>query len=282
MKSLFRFACVVLVFTSLSFAETPREQAWKVLNTGLTNSNIEKRMRAAGELGLLPDDQQAEDAALTALKDSKPEVRAVAAQALGEMQAMSAKPQLLEALKDDDVTVILSAAHSLVLMNDEAGYNVFYAVLTGQQKGGQSLLAQQKKMLDDPKKLAGLGFQTGLGFVPFGGLGLSAFKVITKDDSSPVLAAAAITLANDKDPKSGQALSDAALQQKKWLVRAAAYDAIAKRGDPSLKGTALSGLQDENDQVQYAAAAAVIRLSDIEEKHVAKPKPPVHHTPSKK
>jgi HEAT repeat protein len=282
MKSLFRFACVVLVFTSLSFAETPREQAWKVLNTGLTNSNIEKRMRAAGELGLLPDDQQAEDAALTALKDSKPEVRAVAAQALGEMQAMSAKPQLLEALKDDDVTVILSAAHSLVLMNDEAGYNVFYAVLTGQQKGGQSLLAQQKKMLDDPKKLAGLGFQTGLGFVPFGGLGLSAFKVITKDDSSPVLAAAAITLANDKDPKSGQALSDAALQQKKWLVRAAAYDAIAKRGDPSLKGTALSGLQDENDQVQYAAAAAVIRLSDIEEKHVAKPKAPVHHTPSKK
>src|SRR5580698_5673144 len=282
MKSLFRFACVVLVFTSLSFAETPREQAWKVLNTGLTNSNIEKRMRAAGELGLLPDDPQAEDAALTALKDSKPEVRAVAAQALGEMQAMSAKPQLLEALKDDDVTVILSAAHSLVLMNDEAGYNVFYAVLTGQQKGGQSLLAQQKKMLDDPKKLAGLGFQTGLGFVPFGGLGLSAFKVITKDDSSPVLAAAAITLANDKDPKSGQALSDAALQQKKWLVRAAAYDAIAKRGDPSLKGTALSGLQDPQDEVQYAAAAAVIRLSDIEEKHVAKPKAPVHHTPSKK
>ncbi len=282
MKSLSGYACVVLALTSFSFAETPREQAWKVLNPGLTNSNIEKRMRAVSELGLLPDDQQAEDAALTALKDDKSEVRAVAAQALGEMQAKTAKPQLLAALKDDDVTVILSAAHSLVLMNDEAGYNVFYAVLTGQQKGGQSLLAQQKKMLDDPKKLAGLGFQTGLGFVPFGGLGLSAFKVITKDDSSPVLAAAAITLANDKDPKSGQALSDAALQQKKWLVRAAAYDAIAKRGDPSLKGTALSGLQDENDQVQYAAAAALIRLSDIEEKHVAKPKAPVHHTPSKK
>jgi HEAT repeat protein len=52
--------------------------------------------------------------------------------------------------------------------------------------------------------------------------------------------------------------------QKKWLVRAAAYNAIAKRGDPSLKGTAVSGLQDEQDEVQYAAAAAVIRLSDIE------------------
>ncbi len=282
MRSLSRFICIVLALTSIASAETPREQAWKVLNSGLGDSNIEKRMRAVSELGLLLDDKQAEDAALTALKDDKSEVRAVAAQALGEMQATSAKPQLLAALKDDDVTVILSAAHALVLMNDEAGYNVFYAVLTGQQKSGQSLLAQQKKMLDDPKKLAGLGFQTGLGFVPFGGLGLSAFKILTKDDTSPVLAAAAITLANDKDPKSGQALSDAALQQKKWLVRAAAYDAIAKRGDPSLKGTALSGLQDENDQVQYAAAAAVIRLSDIEEKPVTKPKAQVHRAPSKK
>ncbi len=282
MRLLSRFICIVLALTSIASAETPREQAWKVLNAGLTNSNIEKRTRAVGELSLLVEDQQAEDAALTALKDDKSEVRAVAAQALGEMQAMSAKPQLLAALKDDDVTVILSAAHSLVLLHDEAGYNVFYAVLTGQQKSGQSLLEQQKKMLDDPKKLAGLGFQTGLGFVPFGGLGLSAFKILTKDDTSPVLAAAAITLASDKDPKSGQALSDAALQQKKWLVRAAAYDAIAKRGDPSLKGTALSGLQDENDQVQYAAAAAVIRLSDIEEKPVTKPKAPAHRAPSKK
>lgn len=282
MRLLSRFICIVLALTSIASAETPREQAWKVLNSGLGDSNIEKRMRAVSELGLLLDDKQAEDAALTALKDDKSEVRAVAAQALGEMQATSAKPQLLAALKDDDVTVILSAAHALVLMNDEAGYNVFYAVLTGQQKSGQSLLAQQKKMLDDPKKLAGLGFQTGLGFVPFGGLGLSAFKILTKDDTSPVLAAAAITLANDKDPKSGQALSDAALQQKKWLVRAAAYDAIAKRGDPSLKGTALSGLQDENDQVQYAAAAAVIRLSDIEEKPVTKPKAQAHRAPSKK
>lgn len=239
MKSLFRCSFVVVILASISLAEMPREQAWKVLNIGLTDSNIEKRMRAVGELSLLPDDQQAEDAALTALKDDKPEVRAVAAQSLGEMQAFNTKPQLLAALKDDDITVILSAAHALVLLKDEAGYNVFYAVLTGEQKSGQSLLEQQKKMLDDPKKLAGLGFQAGLGFVPFGGLGLSAFKIITKDDSSPVLAAAAITLAGDKDPKSGQALSDAALQQKKWLVRAAAYDAIAKRGDPSLKGTAL-------------------------------------------
>jgi HEAT repeat protein len=144
-------------------------------------------------------------------------------------------------------------------------------------------MEQQKKMLNDPKKLAGMGFQAGLGFVPFGGLGYSAFKMFTKDDTSPVLAAAALTLAKDPDPKSGEALSNAALQQKKWLVRAAAYDAIAKRGDPSLKGTAMSGLQDEQDEVQYSAAAAVIRLSDIEQRGMkAKPAPSRHKPTSKK
>jgi HEAT repeat protein len=144
------------------------------------------------------------------------------------------------------------------------------------------LMEQQKKMLDDPKKLAGLGFQTGLGFVPFGGVGLSAFKLFTKDDTSPVLAAAALTLAKDPDPKSGEALTNAAMEQKKWLVRAAAYDAIAKRGDPSLKGTAVSGLQDPQEEVQYAAAAAVIRLSDIEAEHKQSPKPPQHRTTTPK
>jgi HEAT repeat protein len=261
-------------------SQTPKEQAWSVLNAGLTNSSTEKRTKAVGELGLLPDDQQALDAARIALKDEKPEVRASAAQALGEMQAMSAKPQLKAALHDDDISVILTAAHSLVLLNDETGYAVFYAVLTGQEKSGASLMEQQKKMLHDPKKLAGLGFQTGLGFVPFGSMGLSAFKMLTKDDISPVLAAAALTLAKDPDPKSGQALADAAQDQKKWLVRAAAFEAIAKRGEPSLKRTAVSGLQDPQEEVQYSAAAAVIRLSDLKEKPAPKPRQARKRTPA--
>jgi len=254
--------------------QNPKDQAWSVLNGGLTNSSLDKRRKAVAELGLLPDDSKAEIAALNALKDEKPEVRGAAAQALGDMGTKSAAPQLIEAIHDTDVGVILTAAHALVQLGDERGYNVFYAVLTGEQKSGQSLAEQQKKLLNDPKKMAGLGFQAGLGFVPFGGLGYSAFKMFTKDDVSPVLAAAALTLAKDPDPKSGQALVGAAQDQKKWLVRAAAYDAIAKRGDPALKGAAVSGLQDEQEEVQYSAAAAVIRLSDIQEQPKGKPLPP--------
>lgn len=60
-------------------AQTPKDQAWSVLNNGLTNSNADKRTRAVRESGLLIGDQQAKDAAVIALKDPKPEVRAAAA-----------------------------------------------------------------------------------------------------------------------------------------------------------------------------------------------------------
>ena len=175
-------------------------------------------------------------------------------------------------VNDTEPSVILAAAHSLIVLGDNRGYNVYYAVLTGERKTGTSLTDQQKKMLKDPKKMAGLGFQVGMGFVPFGGMAVSGFKLLTKDDTSPVLAAAALTLAKDPDPKSGQALADAAAQQEKWLVRAAAFDAIAKRGDTSLMHVAVDGLQDKQDEVEYSAAGAVIRLSDIEAQRAARPK----------
>jgi HEAT repeat protein len=262
------FACTCVMF---SVAQTPQQSAWSVLNSGLMNSSSDKRVKAVHVLGELPGNKLAEDAALTALKDDKPEVRAAGAQALGDMGNKNAIPQLVEMVNDAEPSVIL-AAHSLIVLGDNRGYNVYYAVLTGERKTGTSLTDQQKKMLKDPKKMAGLGFQVGMGFVPFGGMAVSGFKLLTKDDTSPVLAAAALTLAKDPDPKSGQALANAAATQEKWLVRAAAFDAIAKRGDPSLMHIAVDGLQDKQDEVEYSAAGAVIRLSDIEAEWAARPK----------
>lgn len=252
--------------------QSPREQAWTVLKSGLNESNIEKRIKAVSDLGLLPDDSQAVDAGLTALQDPKPEVRSTAAQALGEMGAKSAIPQLKEALMDSDPSVILAAGRAMLALHDNDGYDVFYAVLTGQEKAGSGLLGSAKKTLDDPRKLASMGVETAVGFLPFGGVGVTAFKFLTKDDASPVLAAAALTLAKDPDPQSGEALSQAALTQKKWLVRAAAFAAIAKRDDPALLHTAVEGLQDAQEEVQYAAAAAVIHLGDLESRRKEKPR----------
>jgi HEAT repeat protein len=110
--------------------------------------------------------------------------------------------------------------------------------------------------------MAQFGFETGVGFLPFGGLGLTAIRTLTKDDASPVRAAAAKILANDPDPKSGEALVTAT-SDKSWIVRAAALDAIARRGDKSLESKIVPALDDVKPGVQYIAAAAVIRLNDL-------------------
>jgi len=250
--------------------QSQQDTAWNVLNTGLQGNGTDLRVRSVRVLGVLNGNKKAEDAAMTALtNDKQPEVRAAGAQALGEMGAKDATPQLYLAFKDEDPSVIIAAAHSLIQLGDNRGYNVYYAILTGEQKTGTSLSEQQKKMLKDPKKMANLGLQAGIGFVPFGGLAVSGYKMLTRDDTSPVLAAAALMLAKDPDPKSGQALANASADKEKWLVRAAAFDAIAKRGDPALLKAAEAGLQDERDQVKISAAGAVIRLIDIQ----SQPKP---------
>ena len=64
-------------------------------------------------------------------------------------------------------------------------------VLTGERKTGDSLVASQMEMLKDPQALAKIGFEAGLGFIPFGGLGYKAVKAFTSDKTSPVRAAAA-------------------------------------------------------------------------------------------
>jgi|SRR5271166_488918 len=267
-------------------AQSPKEQAWSVLYTGLADSSVDKRTTAVQVLGLLPDDPKAAEAALKALKDEKPDVRAAAAKALGDMKDKAAIPQLVEMVNDKDAGVIIAAAHSLIALGDNRGYNVYYAILTGEKKSGTSLMDEQKKMLNDPKKMAQFGFEQGIGFIPFAGMGYGAFKMITKDNTSPVLAAAAITLAKDPDPKSGEALADTAAYNKSWIVRAAALNAMALRGETSLLPAAEAQLEDPKEEVRYSAAAAVIRLTDLKSRpalvHKAPAKPAPKAAPKKK
>ncbi len=241
-------------------AQSPSEKAWRILTEGVQDRGVEKRAKAVRALGLLAGDAEALRLLHGAMLDQRPEVRAAAADALGQVRDKASVAYLESALDDKDTSVVLAAANSLLLMGDRAAYEVYYAVLTGAKKGGEGLVQSELKTLRDPKQLARMGFEQGIGFVPFAGIGWEAFKEITKDDSSPVRAAAAEKLAQDPDPKSGEALVQAAAD-KKWLVRAAVADAIAKRSDRALVGAAVSLLSDDNDTVRFNAAAAVIRLS---------------------
>jgi HEAT repeat protein len=249
--------CAVLVQ-----AQAPTDRAWNVLRQGAADKSYERRARACRALALLTGNQLAQQIAEKALADERPEVRSAAASALGQMGAGNSIPQLRQAVKDKDVSVVLSATDALFRLNDPVAFQVYYAILLGEKKSGEGLVESQMKMLKDPKAMAQMGFEAGIGFVPFASAGYGVFRAVTKDDASPVRAAAATKLASDPDARSGEALAKTA-KDPKWIVRAAVIDAIARRGDPSLLDAVVPLLDDENDAVRFSAAAAVVKLSTI-------------------
>ena len=181
-------------------SKPPKDQAWDLLKSGLTEDSTEKRATAVRVLSLLTGETRAMTLACDALDNAKPQVRVAAAIALGELHAKAAIPKLEKALSDKEPVVVLAVAHSLLTMKDATAYQVYYEILTGERKGSKGLLGGELDTLRDPKKMALLGFQEGIGFVPFAGMGYTAIRTIVKDDSSPVRAAAARVLADDRDP----------------------------------------------------------------------------------
>ncbi len=242
------------------WAQTPVERSWSILEQGVANKDADTRLQAVRSLGLIDGNAKAQQMAERALADEKPAVQAAAADALGQMGARSSADKLIAALKGNDTTVVFSAANALYVLGDPRAYEVYYAVLLGERKSGDSLVQSQMKMLKDPKAMARMGIEQGIGFIPFAGLGVSAFKTITKDDTSPVRAAAAQKLVRDSDTKTSEGLMRVAADPK-WLVRAAVIDAIAKRGDPALLKAVWPRLDDDNESVRFIAAAAILRLT---------------------
>jgi HEAT repeat protein len=216
-------------------------------------------------LGLLRDNARARELAENALKDPKPEVRAAAATALGQMHASQSIAKLEHALSDSKVAVVMAAAHSWRELQDaKSAYAVYYDLLTGGRKSGDGMIAKQLETLKNPKEMAKIGFSEGIGFIPFAGIGWDAYRTMHKKDPNPVRAAAATYLAHDPDPATSHALVNAT-KDKDWIVRAAAVEAIAVRGDASLLPAVQMRFSDKNPKVRYSSAAAVIRLSAIEQ-----------------
>jgi hypothetical protein len=243
---------------------TPMEQAWQILEDACSGDKSGDRATAILVLGLITNDSKSSKLAQKALTDERPEVRAAAAAALGNMQSRPSIPKLKAAMDDQDPSVALAAAHSLDLMHDNSAYEVYYEILNGERKAGKGLIASQTSMLRDPKKMAQFGFEEGIGFIPFAGIGWGAIKAIRKDDSSPVRAAAARVLARDPDPATTKALTEAT-GDNSWIVQAAAIEALAKRGDPSTLPTVERYMSDEKSAIKFTAAAAVIHLTAIKQ-----------------
>src|SRR5207245_408432 len=132
---------------------TLEQQAWSILEAGAKSEKIGDRAAAIHVLGLLPNDRRARKMAEAALGDNAPQVRSASAAALGEMHSRNSIPKLKSATDDRDPSVALAAAHALLQLKDNSGYDLYYEVLTGERKTGKSVLAQAA-VLKDPKKLA--------------------------------------------------------------------------------------------------------------------------------
>lgn len=253
---------IALANSASLLAETPEEQAWRVLRAGMEEKNAGRRAQAIRALRLLPGDPKAVEMVRTALKDPKAEVRVAAANSLGLMNSKESIPDLKNALSDPKPSVVLAAAHSLQILNDPSGYEAYFQLLTGERKPTEGLIARELGTLNT-KTVVEFGVEEGLGFVPFADEGYTAVKVIRKDTSSPVRALAARALVKDADPRVNQALVRIATSDKSWLVRASALLAVAKRENPELLNAVVPALSDKNRTVRYTAAAAVIRLSTV-------------------
>jgi HEAT repeat protein len=182
------------------------------------------------------------------------------------MGSTASIPKLRKMLSDQQASVVLAAARALRVLLDPVAYEVFYEVLIGERKSTEGLVKglvnQGMETLKDRKKIAQFGFEEAIGYVPFADMGYSALKAVTKDETSPLRAAAAKMLASDPDPRRGQALVQAA-SDKKWIVRVAALEAIAKRGDPRLLSGIVPAMSNKNEAVRFTAAAAVLRLTAL-------------------
>ena len=243
-------------------AQTPVDKAWSILSGAAQGKNDGDREKAIHALGLLTGNERARTLAENALSDDTEDVRATAADVLGIMGAKESVPKLKAALKDKETSVVFAAANALFVLGDPAAFDVYYAVLTGKMKSGDSLVESQLKMLKDPKALGHMGLEAGIGFIPFGGVSLSVVKMLTSDTVSPVRATAAAKLIGDPDPKSHQALLDTA-KDEKWIVRAAVVGALAHQKDPAALSVIAPLLDDDNDVVRFNAAAAIIQLSSL-------------------
>ena len=257
-------AASALAPASSVLAQSPEEEAWQTLERALKDPNPLKRSLAVLSMGVALPDKRTVALVESALADKDLGVRRSACATLGGYKWQPSIPKLTETLNDPAPEVVIAAAKALYDMGDPTGRQVLIAVLDGDRpsvSGAVSTSVRDAKLkLHDPKALLLLGVNSGAGvFIGPLGAGLPVAENLLKDNQSSGKTVAAVLLATDDTAASKEALT-MALSDKNWTVRAAAARAIALRDLGGLFDTVALLLADKQPEVQYSAAAAVIRL----------------------
>jgi HEAT repeat protein len=258
-----RFLTVFFAATCL-FGQAIPEKAWTALDQGIHDTNPLKRMQAVNAMAVLHPEARVTALLESALDDKVSGVREAACVVLGQVKARTSIPKLQAALKDKVNEVVFAAAKALYGMGDEFGRAVMEAILLGEQSDASGFVSSSvrdiKLKLHDPKQVLLLGAESGAGFlVPGGGAIGPVGEGLMKDKQASGQTVAALLLAADKTPESLDALRRA-LAEKNWTVRAAAARAVAMRDAATLYDDVAMLLADKKEEVQYSAAASLIRL----------------------
>jgi HEAT repeat protein len=238
-------------------------KAWKTLTDGLAEKNYDRRAQAVAALGTIGLRRDSVALIEAALNDKDEPVRLAAADVLGTMKSRSSIPKLQVALDDSSPIVSFAAAQSLLLMGDKSGLDMFMQILDGDHKVSTGIVSggmhKVHEELHDPTALAELGaIQTAGAFLGPAGFGVAAAIEMSKDKAAPARAISAKLLADDTSDDARQTLRDA-LQDKSWIVRAAAAEALGVHGSANDVAALAPLLDDVHKEVRYRAAAAIIR-----------------------
>jgi hypothetical protein len=240
-------------------------KAWKCLNGGLAEKNYDRRAQTIAALGTIGLQRIAVSLIEGGLNDKDAPVRQAAAEVLGIIKSRSSIPKLQAALDDNSAVVSFAAAQALWAMGDKSGQALFFEVLdgdrnvsTGMIRGG---LQQVHEKFHDPTALGELGAEQAAGaFLGPAGFGVTAAIELAKDKGAPARALSAQLLAGDASDDGRESLREA-LQDKSWIVRAAAAQALGLHGSLNDIATLAPMLDDTQKEVRYRAAAAIIRVT---------------------
>ena len=246
------------------FAADPVDHAWDVLNRGLHDNNPAKRVQAVTSMGVMRPHPKSVALIESAFDDKDYSVRQAACTALGQMKSKSSIPKLREALNDKSPEVIFAAGKALYDLGDPTGREVLIGVLLGDEADSSGFFASSmhdmKAKMHDPKGLLMIGVKESAGLMlgP-ASIGVPVAEGLMKDANASGKTVAAALLANDKSPEAGKAIRKA-LGDKNWTVRAAAARTLALAGASDAFNDIAALMDDKKEEVQYSAAAAVIRL----------------------
>lgn len=263
MLNLMRFATLFLSGLPL-LAQDPVNHAWQILDRGLHDANLAKRVQTVIAMGIVRPEGKALDTVESAFQDKDYSVRQAACVSLGHMKALRSIPKLHDGLNDPAPEVVFAAAKALYDMGDPTGRQVLTAIILGDQADASgffsSSMHDMKAKMHDTKGLAMIGVKEGAGaFLGPASVGIPVGEGLLKDGNASGKTVAEAMLASDRHPEVVQALHQA-LQDKNWTVRAAAARALALGGHKEMFDDIALLLDDKKEEAQYSAAAAVIRL----------------------